>query len=95
MSGESGKSYRDKILGVSTVGKLTESNMNPTIERNIQTEIFLASIAPEKLEQAKVALDHSHSPHNNKNLLLALAATVDLEIGEWLRAGELYGQYLD
>jgi|GEM_PF-6383169 len=67
--------------------------MNNTIDRYIQTEIFLASIAPQKLSQARVALDNAYKIHSNKNILLALAANVPLEPAEWLRANELYGMY--
>jgi len=67
--------------------------MNNTIDRYIQTEIFFASIAPQKLSQAKAALDNVYKLHNNQNILLGLAANVSLEPAEWLRANELYGMY--
>jgi hypothetical protein len=63
------------------------------IHRNVQTELFLHSLAPEKLSQAKVALANVGKAETNEHLMLALAANVPLEPVEWMRASELYEMF--
>jgi hypothetical protein len=71
----------------------TELILDNIVYRNVQAEIFLNSLDPSKLEQAKVALANTGKAETNEHLLLALAANVPLEPAEWMRASELYGMF--
>jgi len=71
----------------------TELVLDNIVYRNVQTELFLNSLAPEKLSQAKVALANVGKDETNENLLFALAANVPLTCEEWMRASELYGMF--
>jgi hypothetical protein len=67
--------------------------LDEMVYRNVQAELFLHSLAPEKLSQAQIALANVSKAETNENLLFTLAANVPLESSEWMRANELYGMF--